>query len=107
MDKFDDKFGLEAAMQQARKSAAEGGVPIGAALVSCLDGVLKVEGASHNQRVQKGSAILHGETSALEAAGRLRADVYRSSTMVCSVSSSLEHLSHIYSDILEVHNSKV
>ena len=80
---FDDEYGLRVAIEQAQKSASEGGVPIGAALVSKANGVLKLEGASYNQRVQKGSAILHGETAALEAAGRLRADVYQNSTMVC------------------------
>ena len=79
---FDDAHGLQIAIEQAKKSASEGGIPIGAALVSNINGERKVEGASHNQRVQKGSAILHGETAALEEAGRLRAGVYENSTMV-------------------------
>lgn len=48
--------GFIAAVEEAKKGAAEGGVPIGAALVS-KDG--KILGRGHNMRVQKGSAILH------------------------------------------------
>lgn len=48
--------GFIAALEEAKKGAAEGGVPIGAALVS-KDG--KILGRGHNMRVQKGSATLH------------------------------------------------
>ncbi|CAK4023190.1 cytosine deaminase [Lecanosticta acicola] len=75
--------GFIAALEEAKKSAAEGGVPIGACLVAA-DG--KILGRGHNQRVQKGSAILHGETSALENAGRLPASAYKGSTMYTSLS---------------------
>jgi cytosine/creatinine deaminase len=57
-------------------------VPIGAALVA--DG--RLLGAGHNRRVQQGSAIRHGETDALENAGRLAAGVYRSATMYTTLS---------------------
>ncbi|KAI5964511.1 FCY1 [Candida theae] len=40
----------------------------------------------HNQRVQKQSAILHGEMSVLENAGRLPASVYRDCTMYTTLS---------------------
>jgi creatinine deaminase len=73
---------LEIARAQARTGLAEGGIPIGAALV--VDG--KVLGAGHNRRVQLGSPIRHGETDALEAAGRLPASVYRRATMVTTLS---------------------
>jgi creatinine deaminase len=73
---------LEVAKAQARAGLAEGGIPIGAALV--VDG--KVLGAGHNRRVQLGSPIRHGETDALEAAGRLPASVYRRATMVTTLS---------------------
>ena len=63
----DDHAFLEVAIEQARIGRDEGGVPIGAVLVA--DG--KVLGAGHNRRVQQGSAIHHGETNALEVAGRL------------------------------------
>lgn len=73
---------LEIAKAQARTGAAEGGIPIGAALV--VDG--EVLGAGRNRRVQLGSPIRHGETDALEVAGRQPASVYRRSTMVTTLS---------------------
>ena len=78
-----DKMGMEAAYAKAKKSYDEGGVPIGAALVHHGGGgEPTVIGAGHNERIQKQSPIIHGETSALENAGRLKPDVYRNSTMV-------------------------
>ena len=81
---IDDQFGLQLAFQNAKRSYAEGGVPIGAALIYHGNDskYSRVLGVGHNQRIQKSSAILHGETAALEAAGRLKADAYRHSTMV-------------------------
>jgi cytosine/creatinine deaminase len=73
---------LEIAKAEARAGLAEGGIPIGAALV--VDG--RVLGAGHNRRVQLGSPIRHGETDALEAAGRQPASVYRRSTMATTLS---------------------
>ncbi|HYN69066.1 MAG TPA: nucleoside deaminase [Candidatus Eisenbacteria bacterium] len=78
----DDRRFLEVAKAQARLGLDEGGIPIGAALVAG-GGVL---GAGHNRRVQSGSAILHGETDALEQAGRLPATAYRQSTMYTTLS---------------------
>jgi creatinine deaminase len=78
----DDRELLELAIEQARIGRGEGGIPIGAALVA--DG--RVLGAGRNRRVQMGSAIRHGETDALENAGRLTADVYRRATMVTTLS---------------------
>ncbi|HEX4897930.1 MAG TPA: nucleoside deaminase [Candidatus Limnocylindrales bacterium] len=79
---MDDVAALAVALEQARIGRAEGGVPIGAALI--VDGV--VVGAGHNRRVQLGSAIRHGETDALENAGRLPAAVYRRATMATTLS---------------------
>ena len=79
---MDDQGFLDVAIQQARIGRDEGGVPIGAALVA--DG--QVLGAGHNRRVQQGSAIRHGETDALEEAGRLAASVYRRATMYTTLS---------------------
>lgn len=78
-----DKIGLEAAIAQAKKGYAEGGIPIGSSLVYHGSGGEgpKLLGSGHNERIQKASATLHGEISALEKAGRLKADVYRNSTM--------------------------
>jgi creatinine deaminase len=81
-DETSDRALLDVAKTQAREGLAEGGIPIGAALV--VDG--KVLGAGHNRRVQLGSPIRHGETDALEAAGRLPASVYRRATMVTTLS---------------------
>jgi len=73
---------LAAAIEQAEIGLAEGGIPIGAVLT--VDG--EVVGAGHNRRVQLGSAIRHGETDALEQAGRLPASVYAKSTMYTTLS---------------------
>ncbi len=70
------------AIDQARIGRQEGGIPIGAALV--VDG--EVLGAGRNRRVQEGSAIRHGETDALERAGRRPAAVYRRATMYTTLS---------------------
>jgi cytosine/creatinine deaminase len=81
--KLSDDDGLRRAIEQAQAGRAEGGVPIGAALIAD-DGTVLGEG--HNRRVQMGSAIRHGETDALENAGRLPASVYRRSTMFTTLS---------------------
>ncbi|HEY7464397.1 MAG TPA: nucleoside deaminase [Candidatus Limnocylindria bacterium] len=74
---------LTLAVAEARAGLAEGGIPIGAVLVAD-DG--RALGAGHNRRVQLGSPIRHGETDALEAAGRLPASAYRRSTMITTLS---------------------
>lgn len=63
---------LAAAVAEAESGLAEGGIPIGSVLVH--EG--RIIGRGHNRRVQRGSAILHGEMDALENAGRLPAAVY-------------------------------
>lgn len=73
---------LTAAVAQARKSLAEGGIPIGSVLV--YRG--KMIGAGHNCRVQTGSAIDHGEMNCLRNAGRLPASVYRGCTLYTTLS---------------------
>ncbi len=78
----DDRHFLDLAIAQARTGLAEGGIPIGAVLVA--DG--EVLGAGRNRRVQLGSAIRHGETDALENAGRRTASVYARSTMYTTLS---------------------
>ena len=81
MDDDDRRF-LSLALEQARAGRAEGGIPIGAALVAGG----RVLGVGRNRRVQLGSAIRHGETDALEAAGRLPAATYRTATMYTTLS---------------------
>jgi cytosine deaminase len=73
---------FEAALDEARVGADEGGIPIGSVLV--IDG--EVVGRGHNRRVQKGSVVLHAEMDALEDAGRLSADDYRRSTLYSTLS---------------------
>ncbi|MEJ6641997.1 MAG: nucleoside deaminase [Akkermansiaceae bacterium] len=73
---------LKAAIEEARTGISEGGIPIGSVIVH--DG--KIIGRGHNRRVQKGSAILHGEMDALENAGRHPASVYRESTLYTTLS---------------------
>src|ERR1035437_3445042 len=73
---------MEAAIEEARKGLEEGGIPIGSVIVH--DG--KIIGRGHNRRVQRGSAILHGEMDALENAGRQPASVYRECILYTTLS---------------------
>jgi cytosine deaminase len=73
---------MSAAIDEARRGLAEGGIPIGSVLVH--DG--RIIGRGHNRRVQNGSAILHGEMDALENAGRQPANVYRQSVLYTTLS---------------------
>jgi cytosine deaminase len=73
---------FETAIEAAKKGMAEGGIPIGSVLE--IDG--KIVGSGHNQRVQKGSAILHAEMDCLENAGRLKASDYRRATLYTTLS---------------------
>jgi cytosine/creatinine deaminase len=82
MDVERDRQLLAEAVAEARAGLAEGGIPIGAVLVVGDE----VVGRGHNRRVQLGSAIRHGETDALENAGRLPATTYARSTMYTTLS---------------------
>src|SRR2546427_13157276 len=73
---------LIAAIEEAERGLAEGGIPIGAVLVHHE----RILGRGHNRRVQQGSATLHGEMDALERAGRQPAAVYRDSIMYTTLS---------------------
>ncbi|OLO05439.1 MULTISPECIES: nucleoside deaminase [Salinicola] len=73
---------MQAAIEQAQRSLDNGGVPIGSVLVHRGE----IIGRGHNQRQQKGSAILHGEMDALENAGRLPASVYRETVLYTTLS---------------------
>ena len=77
----DDPF-LNAAVEEAQQGLNEGGIPIGSVLV--FEG--RIIGRGHNRRIQKGSAILHGEMDCLENAGRLPAAIYRSCTLYTTLS---------------------
>lgn len=76
-----DEF-LRAAIDEAKKGLAEGGIPIGSVLM--IDG--KIVGRGHNRRVQNGSAILHAEMDCLENAGRLKPSEYRNATLYSTLS---------------------
>ena len=76
-----DSF-MQAAIDEARRGLAEGGIPIGSVLVHQA----RVLGRGHNRRVQQGSAVLHGEMDALENAGRQPAAVYRDCTLYTTLS---------------------
>ena len=76
-----DSF-LQAAIEEAARGRDEGGIPIGSVLV--IDG--KIVGRGHNQRVQRGSAVLHAEMDCLENAGRLSASEYRRATLYSTLS---------------------
>ncbi|KAF3996193.1 nucleoside deaminase [Glaciimonas immobilis] len=73
---------MQAAIEEARRGLAEGGIPIGSVLV--IDGRIVARG--HNRRVQNGSAILHAEMDCLENAGRLKASDYQRAVMYSTLS---------------------
>ena len=73
---------MQAAIEEARLGLAEGGIPIGSVIVH--QG--RIIGRGHNRRVQRGSAILHGEMDAFENAGRQPASVYRESVLYTTLS---------------------
>ncbi|RLD20602.1 MAG: nucleoside deaminase [Bacteroidetes bacterium] len=76
-----NKF-MQAAIEEAQKRYAEGGIPIGSVIVY-KD---KILGRGHNRRVQDGSVVLHGEMDALENAGRQSALVYQQCTIYTTLS---------------------
>jgi cytosine/creatinine deaminase len=76
-----DEF-MRAAIEEAELGLREGGIPIGSVLMH--QG--RILGRGHNRRVQRGSAVLHGEMDALENAGRQPAQVYRESLLYTTLS---------------------
>ena len=76
-----DKF-MRAALEEAKKGLAEGGIPIGSVLV--IDG--SIVGRGHNRRIQQESAILHAEMDCIENAGRLKASDYHRATLYSTLS---------------------
>ncbi|MGI9606662.1 MAG: nucleoside deaminase [Acidimicrobiales bacterium] len=73
---------IDAAIAEATRGLESGGIPIGSVLV--VDG--EIVGRGHNQRVQRGSAILHAEMDCLENAGRLPGSSYRQATLYSTLS---------------------
>ena len=76
-----DEF-MQAAIDEAEKGLAEGGIPIGSVIVHRG----RIIGRGHNRRVQQGSAVLHGEKDAFENAGRQPASVYAESILYTTLS---------------------
>jgi creatinine deaminase len=73
---------MRAAIEEARLGLAEGGIPIGSVIVHQGH----IIGRGHNRRVQRGSAILHGEMDAFENAGRQPAQIYREAVLYTTLS---------------------
>lgn len=73
---------LKEAINQAKLSLSQGGIPIGAVIT--YNG--KIIGKGHNQRIQKGSVILHGEMDAFENAGREYASVFKDCELYTTLS---------------------
>lgn len=69
MPKLDDNAFMQRAYELALKGYNEGGCPIGGVLVDNETG--EVLGEGHNMLVQEGNPIIHGEMSAMRAAGRM------------------------------------
>lgn len=76
-----DQF-MRAAIDEAETGLREGGIPIGSVIVHGG----RILGRGHNRRVQRGSAVLHGEMDALENAGRQPASVYRDAILYTTLS---------------------
>src|SRR5215469_8758081 len=76
-----DEF-MRAAIEEAEAGRQEGGIPIGSVIVHKG----RIIGRGHNRRVQRGSAVLHGEMDALENAGRQSASVYRDAVIYTTLS---------------------
>ncbi|WP_374727537.1 nucleoside deaminase [Haloactinomyces albus] len=72
---------LAVAIAEAQAGAAEGGIPIGAALVG---GDGEILGSGRNRRVQDDDPSAHGETCAFRSAGRQPS--YAATTMVTTLS---------------------
>jgi cytosine/creatinine deaminase len=81
MNATSDRTWLAVALEEARLGLAEGGIPIGGALISADGTVL---GRGHNRRVQDDDPSTHGETAAFRNAGRQRS--YRGTTMITTLS---------------------
>lgn len=77
-----DSFFMDLAIEEAKKSLNEGGIPIGAVLVKNNEVISK----GHNRLIQKNSVILHAEMDAIENAGRLNYEDYINCTLYTTLS---------------------
>ena len=81
LDETTARSWLAIAVEEARAGLAEGGIPIGGALIGADGTVL---GRGRNRRVQDDDPSVHGETAAFRNAGRQAS--YRGTTMVTTLS---------------------
>jgi len=79
---MNDEYFINEAIEEAKKSLLEGGIPIGAVLVKDNE----IIGRGHNKLIQNNSAILHGEMDAIENAGRLKGRDYAKTTLYTTLS---------------------
>jgi len=79
-DRPEDRAMMEVALREARASLDAGGVPVGAALAEGD----RLVASGHNERVQHGDPIAHGEIACLRNAGRQRS--YRDMTIYTTLS---------------------
>ncbi len=77
-----DTYFMGLAIDEAKKSLDEGGIPIGAVLVEDNHVISK----GHNKLIQNDSVILHGEMDAIENAGRLFSEDYKKITLYTTLS---------------------
>ena len=75
-----DQAMMDVALAEARAGLAVGGVPVGAALAAGS----RLIASGHNERVQSGDPIAHGEMSCLRNAGRQAS--YREMTLYTTLS---------------------
>lgn len=79
---YDDTYFINEALKEAKKSLAEGGIPIGAVLVKDE----KIISRGHNRLIQNDSVILHAEIDTIENAGRLNHEDYLQSVLYTTLS---------------------
>jgi creatinine deaminase len=71
---------IELSFEEAKRSLEQGGLPIGSVLARGA----QLVASGHNQRVQRGDPIAHGEMDCLRKAGRQL--TYRDATLYTSLS---------------------
>lgn len=77
-----DEYFMGIALEEAKRSLMEGGIPIGAVLVKDDEVISR----GHNKLIQDDSVILHAEMDAIENAGRLNFEDYQKTTLYTTLS---------------------
>jgi cytosine deaminase len=73
---------MQVAYNEALRALHEGGAPIGAVLVHDSN----IIGRGRDRRIQTGSVLKHAEVDCIENAGRQPKEVYKASTLYCTLS---------------------